>query len=283
LIHFFEKFGLLTHFHITIGTMLRFLEEVYSEYAHVPFHNWNYAVGATQFLFSMLVLTIPAIKWEKLDLLVLLVAAICHGMGKHRRRVITNTKATFPLSILFPDAPVVQIFHCTAATDVLSKPSCDILADLTPEQQSEFWSGFIDCILSTDKSHHAKLLSEAEGRLRASNGAYDTANPAGKLLLMKLLVNCATVSGIGRAFSVSQPWARFLFEEAVSRPAGSDQAPLGTVAKTVANAQVKMMDEFCAPMFHVVARMVQPLQVVTDKIMVNVAVWKGLVIEKPES
>jgi hypothetical protein len=280
-VHCFDKFGLLQHFQIPLGTLLHFLEAVYDDYDHMPFHNWNYAVDSTQFLFWELVLSSDSCKWEKLDLLILVVATICHDIGKNRRRQVANEKAAFPLSILYPDAPVLGIFHCSAAVAVLSQPNCNIIATLTPEQTTEFWSGFIECILAADLSQHSKLLSEAEGKLRTTNLAYDMSSPSGKALVMKLLMKCALVSHVARVFGQNEAWAAFLCEEAVptnyeSGDEGGTSAVMQIDAKSIARAQIKQMNDDCAPMFHVVSKMVPSLQIITDKLMVNLAMWKGI-------
>jgi hypothetical protein len=284
LVHCFDKFGLLEHFQIPLGTLLHFLDAIYDDYDHMPFHNWNYAVGGAEFLFWELVVSSEACRWEKLDLLILIVTTICHDVGKNRRQQVTNEKAAFPLSILYPDAPVLGLFHCSATIAVLNKPNCNIIATLTPEQTTEFWSGFVECILAADPSQRPKLLSEAkeaERRLRPSPGSYDMSSPSGKALVMKLLVQCALMSSVGRLFGQNEPWARFLCEAAVPgsygyEDEGGTSAAMQIDAKSIARAQVKYMNEYCAPMFQVVSKMIQPLQTITDKVMVNLAIWKKL-------
>jgi hypothetical protein len=70
-----------------------------------------------------------------------------------------------------------------------------------------------------------------------------------------------------------------LIEEAVPRVSTSGEG-LGAAtkeidAKGIAAAQVQFLDDFCIPLFDAVARMVQPLQVVSERIRANLAVWKG--------
>jgi GAF domain-containing protein len=280
LVHFFEKYGLLQHFHITLGILLHFLEAAYNEYDNIPFHNWNCAVSSTQLLFWELTALSGAVQWEKVELLGLLVAGICHDCGHHHRRIVANEKAAFPLSLLYGDAPVLESFQCASAVKLLSDPKCNILASMEREDVAEFWSILIECILATDRARHKKLLDEAKKQLRAGDGACDTVSRSGRLLLMKLLMKSATVAPVARALDLKAPWSTFLIEEAVPKVDTSADEGLGAAtkeidAKGIAAAQVKFMDDFCMPLFDTVGRMVQPLQVVSERVRANLAIWKG--------
>jgi GAF domain-containing protein len=279
LAHFFEKYDLLQHFHITVGVLLHFLEAAYNEYNHIPFHNWNCAVSSTQLLFWEVTVLSEAVQWEKVELLALLVAGICHDCGRHHRSHVANEKAAFPLSLLYADSPVLESFHCASVIKLLSDPKCNILASMENEVVTEFWSLLIECILATDRAQHKKLLDEAEAKLRAGDGVYDTASRDGKLLLMKLLVKSATVAPVARALDLKAPWSSFLIEEALPKVSRSaDQGLAAAIEelspKGIAAAQMQFMDDFCVPLFETVAKVVEPLATVSESVRANLAIWR---------
>jgi hypothetical protein len=190
-------------FQIPLGALLRFLAAAFREYRDIPFHNWNSAVDPAQFAFWELSLAREALQLDKL------VAAICHDIEHEGRDAVANDKAAIPLLILSPDEPVLQTMHCSATVKLPSQPNCNIIAGLDAEQASLFWAMLVDCIFGPDVGYHQKLLDEAEAKLKAGNGAFDVGSPAGKMLLMRLLVKCAVTALVARALDISLPGRAF--------------------------------------------------------------------------
>ena len=283
LIHFFDKFDLLTTFQVSLGTMLRFLGAVYNEYHQIPFHNFNFAVSATQFVYYEIREGKLNLSLNKLELFVLLVACICHDMGHSGRTNTFNAKAQTPLSILYKDQPVMETFHCSSAIKVLSQPTCNILSGMNEEQLTNFWTFLIECILSTDMSQHQKIIEEAEAKLAQGEGQFDLKNPQKRILLLKLLVKGASNATVARNFDPSEPWASHLCEEAMPHiDSNADETAIlaNDSDVAVAKAQVEYIQNICVPLFTTLGRINSGLQSVGDQVRVNLAKWKEIAPDK---
>ncbi|OHT12549.1 GAF domain containing protein [Tritrichomonas foetus] len=285
LIHFFDQFDLLTTFQVSLGTMLRFLGAVYNEYHHIPFHNFNFAVSAAQFVFYELKEGKLCTVLNKLELLVLLVTCICHDMGHSGRTNVFNAKAQTPLSILYKDQPVMETFHCSSAIKVLSHPTCNILTGMNSEQLTNFWTFLIDCILATDMSQHQKILEEAEAKLAQGEGSFDMKNASVRLLLLKLLVKGATNATVSRIFDPKNPWSSAICEEALPRIDSRTEETIVCANDKdldVARGQIKYIQDICVPLFTTLGRAVPSLQSVGDQVRVNLSKWKEIAPDPEE-
>jgi hypothetical protein len=269
LIHFFEHFDLLSTYQISIGTLLHFLNAVERQYNRVPFHDWNHAVATTQFIFYELVCgQIPFL--DKLDILALLVAGICHDIGHKGHATILNPQAQMALGFLYKDQPVMETFHCSTTINVVSQPNCNILGGISDKLLGDFWSRFIDCVLATDMAQHKRILEEAEGKV---------GNEASKLLVMKLLVKCATNGALAKHLDMEGPWAPMLVEEGLESSVGElgafRTATQANDSIAIAKRMVAFIGQTCIPMFRTLGRMVPTLHGLGDQVMANLSVWQA--------
>lgn len=279
LIHFFDKFDLLTTYQVSLRTLMNFLGAVYNEYHHIPFHNFNFAVDATQFVFFELMQGDLASCFNKLELLVLLISCICHDMGHTGRLSSLNEKAQSPLNILYKEQPVMETFHCSALINIMAIPKNNIIAEMDDEHQTNFWTYVFDCILATDMGQHKKIIEEAEAKLNNSNGSFDLKNPQNKQLLLKLLVKCAVHSGVARVFDPKQSWSCYLSEEAfpeVSHYSGDTVVSAKDNDVLVAKCQIEYVQNYCVPLFTILGRMMPELQTLGNQVRINLAKWKEI-------
>ncbi|KAK8844896.1 hypothetical protein M9Y10_021067 [Tritrichomonas musculus] len=282
LIHFFEEFDLLSTFKISVGTLLRFLGTVYDAYLHVPFHNFNFAVDTTQFIFYELSVSKLASTFSKLELLVLLVACICHDIGYSNRSYALNTKAQVAFSALYKDQPVLEIFDCSSIINILSKPTCNILSGMDNSQLTEFWRLLIDIILANDVSNRMKLVSEIDLKLHRSNGEFDLSDQQSREMLLKLLVKCATHANLARAFDPSKSWSISVAEESLPRVDSRAEETFVTINDSdikVANEQVKFIESTYAPLFGTLGNVVADLKLIEKQVLENLEKWKEIVDE----
>lgn len=272
IMHFFESLDIMQEFQITVGTMLRFLGAAYKEYHHIPFHNWNHAVDSTQFVYYEIILgqINKDQQFTKLELFVLLVAAICHDMGNNGRTMF-NEKAQTPLSILYKDQSVIETFHCQSSIKVLSTPNCNIVQNLDSQNLRDFWTMLFECILSIDETQHQKIIDEAESKLGQSGGQFDRNVQTNRIILMKLLLKCAVRGQSARVFDVNQPWAPFICEEAIP----IDEKRYSSTATDIAKRQAEYIDKSCVPLFTTLIRIVPGLQPIGDQVRMNLASWKS--------
>jgi hypothetical protein len=76
----FQNLGLIEHFKLTESKLESFILKVKEQYRDNPYHNFRHAFDVTQSVYSFLV-EMKAINYlTNLDLLVLLVSALCHDV-----------------------------------------------------------------------------------------------------------------------------------------------------------------------------------------------------------
>lgn len=283
---FFEDLDLLREFKIPLGTLLHFIDAASSEYHHIPYHNWNHALDVVQFVFYLIKLGRLNSSFTKLELLALLVAAICHDMGHSGKSNSFNVKAQTPLSLLYKDQPVMETFHCSSAIKTVAKPNCNILASLDNAKLHDFWVLVIDCILATDMSQHMKIIEEIIKRIGDSK-FLDLTNPQNRASLMKLVMKAADLSNISRPFEASKSWADILVEECFSQ--GDDEQRLGIGFTSPMNdrnsldlaaSQVNFSTTFGTPLIQSVVRAVPLYKPIEEQFMANIQRWKDIANSK---
>lgn len=284
-IYFLDKFDLPTTFQVSLGTFLDFLKAVYEDYKRIPFHNFNVAIDAAQFLYFEIQNGSLTTIFNKLDLLVLLISGICNDIG-HTGHTF-GSKAQIPLGILYKEQSVMETFHCGSLIQILSRPQCNIACTLNNENTVTFWTNVIDCILSTDMNQHRKLIEEAEAKFAQNGGSFDLNNQQAKLLLMKFLVKCAVRGRMARVHDLRQPWCTVLCEKAFPNADmnNNDDNSSIIVNETyiqIARRQIEFMQAYDMPLFSILGRIVPALQSLANQVSVNLARWKEIAPDPPE-
>ncbi|KAH0788297.1 3'5'-cyclic nucleotide phosphodiesterase family protein [Histomonas meleagridis] len=234
LIHFFDRLELMSTFNISIGDLNQ--------------------------------------KFTKLELLVLLVVGICHNVGHSGNTHLSKEKTQVPLNILYKDQPILETIHCTSIIDILAHPNCNILAALNEEDLHEFWTMLIDCILSLDKSQYNKMIDEIQTKIE-SDDKFDLEIQTNRIILMKLLLNSSVNSNLFRPFTVGNPWAQYLCEDAVSN--GPNEAMISE--NEIAKRQVEYIEKYCMPLFTNLVKIVPELQSISEQLRINIQQWQKLI------
>lgn len=284
LIYFFDKFDLLTTYQVSLCTLMNFLGAVYNEYKHIPFHNFNFAVDATQFVYYEIIQGNLVSNFNKLELLILLISCICHDMGHSGRLGSLNAKAQVPLGILYKEQSVMETFHCSSLIKILSVPKNNIIAEMDDEHTTNFWTSVFDCILATDIGQHKKIIEEAEAKLNNSDGSFDLKNPQNKQLLLRFLVKCAVYSRVARVFDPKHSWSGALCEEAFPEVSNSSDEVIVSAKDNdvlVARGQIEYVQSYCVPLFTILGRMAPELQTLGDQVRVNLSKWKEISPDQP--
>merc|ERR1712070_952037 len=92
------------------------------------------------------------------QLMGLLVAALCHDI-KHPG--LTNAflvKMKSPVATLYNGQSVLENFHAMSTIALLHEPDCDILHGLSPDSREQCEATIVECILWTDMSLHAEKI-----------------------------------------------------------------------------------------------------------------------------
>lgn len=268
LLFFFHDLGLLKEFKIQIETILRFIVAINEQYHHVPFHNFNHAVDVTQMAYMIVKIGRLTSNFTKLELLALLVAALCHDMG-HRGKLGNSSKVQTPLSLLFKDQPVMETFHCSSAIKTIGKPGCNILQSLSTEQLQEFWVLVIDTILSTEVSLHQKILDDVIQAF-TPEGTLPLANTQQRARMMKLIIRLGNLASCARPFDSKKSWSSVLSDE-FQDDSSSEKTP-----QEIAKWNAERLKAVAAPAFNLLTQAVPLLKGVGKQFKRNLEKWEEI-------
>lgn len=210
----YNDLGLAQAFHIEDATLQQFLYEVYRHYNQIPFHNFRHCFCVTQMMYGMICQSEVHKSMEKHEILCMLTAALCHDLDHPGYNNQYQINAKTELAIRYNDISPLENHHSSVAFDILSRPQCNILANLKPEMYKMVRVGIIKSILATDMAQHATVLTDFKEIL--SQG-FDFKNDAHRQMLMKIFIKAADVSNEARPMDVAEPWLECLLEESFNQ------------------------------------------------------------------
>jgi hypothetical protein len=274
----FDHYSLFSEFKIPNETFFRFLEGISRTYNTVPYHNWRHAVDVTQFVSYEVSLSGLQTVLTKLELLSLLVAAICHDANHDGFTNTYNVQAETPLGILFKNQSVMETHHCSTAIRVLSKEECHIFNILSALEQKEVWNMIIKLILITDMAKHFTFLKEVNERF--DHGPLFNNNPSERMMMMQLILKCADISNVSRPFELADKWCDVLCEEFfrqgdLEKTQGMEYtSPLNDRAHLdKPKSQIGFYRFVCLPLYETATRACPPLQANVDQVKANLDIW----------
>lgn len=145
-------------FNINLQVLNEFLFEIYLHYNDIPFHNFKHAFVVTQmviiyFLYSKQKLIVVKINYfflfkiyslihlmnlqqllEPLDILSLLISALCHDLDHDGFNNSYQINALTPLALLYNNKSPLEMYHCAVAFSILTNEKYNILTGLSREQ-----------------------------------------------------------------------------------------------------------------------------------------------------
>lgn len=279
--HAFDRFNLFKTFQIHNETFFRFIFEIREQYNSVPYHNWTHAVDVAQYMmYQICVANLDSI-FSSIEILAMMVAAICHDANHYGFNNVYNVKTETPLGILFKEQSVMETHHCSVSIAVLSRDECNIFSILHNKDLTKIWSNIIHMILATDMAFHFKLVNDTSEKLDA--GEFSFENPECRTRVMQLLLKVSDISNVSRPFAIADKWCDVLCEEFFRQ--GDSEVELGIGLTSPLNdrqnsnkpkSQIGFYNFICLPLFQIMARIFPPLQVNVDSVKSNLEVWKSM-------
>jgi len=207
----FHASGVVDAFKIKDGTMSSFLKTCCSRYHENPYHNFNHCVHVAHgaYLHACAGIDHDGSRLDPLELLALLMSAICHDI---EHPGVTNAflvKTGSPLAIEYNDISVLESMHSATAFHILSLPECDILSALSVEQRQAVRSLIIGNVLSTDMAHHNTMVREL-AEMAASR------KPVPASYACKAFCHLADIGNVAMSWERSEQWSARVGQEAVN-------------------------------------------------------------------
>lgn len=276
----FSKYNLMESFEFSNSQLFFFLREMRLAYQHVPYHNWRHAIDTLQFCAFQVTAARLDRVFSKFELFALFVAAICHDAKHDELERLIEAGAETPLSYLMKQQSVVETEHCIAAVSILTRDECNIFTGLNPNQYKAMWNLVFDLILATDMSRHFNLLSILATLF--SSGEFDhEENTEHKILLMKLVIKAADLSGLARPFDIACLHFPYIAEEFFRQgeleiaegifyvDGIEDREHIDKYSSLLGFAT-----NICLPLFESVSKSLPQLSLATDQVKNNIMRWK---------
>merc|ERR1712065_91492 len=138
-------------------------------------------------------------KLTQLELLVLLVASLCHDLGHPGVNNAFMTSTLSDIAILYNDQSVLENFHAASLFQLLRQnPDLNIFGSFSKAQFREARKLIIECIVSTDPAVHYEYVTKLSTKAESDNPTWNREVPEERLLLMKSIIKMADISNVAR-------------------------------------------------------------------------------------
>jgi GAF domain-containing protein len=283
----FELFKLFDHFTLPAQTVFSFLYELRQTYNAVPYHNWNHAVDATQFLAYQLFYGNLQTQLTAKEILIMFVACLCHDANHDGFSTAYNAKAEIPLGILFNNQSVLETHHCTVAISVLTHENANIFQSFDDAAMAAMWPIFLHLILSTDMYRHFDIMDDFRAILESKRKWTENVND--RLTMMQVLIKTADLSTATRSFQNADKFSLNVCEEFFR------QGQLDRITEAVYDdgivdrdhlnkerSQLAFYKEACLPLFELLGRGVTMLGTLSQHLKLNISKWEEIEARRKE-
>uniref|UniRef100_A0AAG5CMW6 Phosphodiesterase n=1 Tax=Anopheles atroparvus TaxID=41427 RepID=A0AAG5CMW6_ANOAO len=267
----FVELNLVEKFNIPIETLREWLYEVYKHYNDVPFHNYRHCFCVAQMMYAITWHTNLVQRLGELEVLVLLVACICHDLDHPGYNNIYQINARTELALRYNDISPLENHHCSIAFRLLEHPECNIFRNMSKELFKDVREGIIRCILATDMARHNEILTQ----FQEATPNFDYSNKVHTNLLCMVLIKVSDISNEARPMDVAEPWVdrlllEFFAQSAAEKSEGLPVTPFMDPDKvSKPGSQVRFIGLVLLPLFEALGELLPEL---TDLIITPVRV-----------
>jgi dual 3',5'-cyclic-AMP and -GMP phosphodiesterase 11 len=213
-IQMISSYGLIEKFSIDVQELRNFLNLVRAKYRPSnAFHNFKHAWGVMHL--SFMILHYGADKHlTDLDILALLLAAVCHDLDHPGNNNAFEIAIRSELAILYSDDAVLERHHLAVTHELLENPSVQLLNGLSQAQKSDLRGSVTSAILATDMSQHFKILEDIIRRSTADLACpYSQQDPAARKALIGHILHSADIGAQTQCRTVALKWTDRLVAE----------------------------------------------------------------------
>lgn len=274
IVDMFDNFQLLDLFRIELKKLQRFIMVVHSLYKKENrYHNFVHAFDVAQACYSFLTQMNAQQYVTHLDILALLVAALCHDLDHPGFNNVYQVNAQTELAVKYNDVSVLENHHASLTFRVLHNKDCDIFEHLNDDQKKEIRRTIISLVLATDMSSHFEHVSKFRHHMETQ--PFDRNLKEDRQMILNLLLKCGDLSNVARPYHVSDNWSNrvadeFFHQSDFERKKKYPVAPFMDRTKTTRPRIAADFQDFVAgPMFRVLATFLPNAQILVDLMTVN--------------
>ena len=221
----FDKFGLLEEFKVRDETFMAFIDAMRSGYKSaedgVTYHNFRHAFDVTQMAYFFVTQTNAAEVMDNMDIFLLLLCCVGHDVDHNGLNNTFHENTQSPLAMLYNDTSIMENHHCSTTLKILAREECNLMANLTPEQQKTNRGRIVNIILATDMTKHFDVTNKFKLKVEAGQfgekGADGHASAEDRDILLDLLMHASDLSNPVRPFPLAKKWGYDIMEEFCSQ------------------------------------------------------------------
>jgi 3'5'-cyclic nucleotide phosphodiesterase len=210
--HMLVSYGLVEKFHLDISKLMQFFIAVHDNYhKENSFHNFKHAWGTMHLTYQLL--RNGADKHlTSIDILAVLIAAICHDLDHPGNNNAFEVATNSTLALTCTDGVVLERHHCSVALKILSRPGCDFTEILQVSDRNRLKQIIAASIMATDMSQHFKIVAQL---ISHSNKPipFSKKNPDDRLLLAGFVLHSADVGAQTQARHLALQWTERCLDE----------------------------------------------------------------------
>jgi len=254
----------------------RFVQAVRSNYHDHAYHNWYHGVAVMHFSYLTLMSTKAGQFLNDLDLLALLVAALCHDLDHPGQGNAFQINARTELAVTHNDISVLENHHAVSTFQLLRKPAVNLFQPLSPKDFGYVRKVMIQAILATDMAHHYEICKKLDSQ---KNGvaSLDSNNAEDRVFLCNLIVHASDLAGQVVPLKIAHIWqvlvaSEFIKEESLSIEKGVPVAPFMqnlSDRETAYNNHINFIDLVMVPLWRGVINMFPELCACMENLKTN--------------
>ncbi|PRP87767.1 cAMP phosphodiesterase [Planoprotostelium fungivorum] len=279
LVAMFKDLQLLKKFDIRESTLMKWLETIRQHYRPNPYHNFRHAFDVTHTCFMFLKMGNAVSMLTSLDILSLMVAAVCHDLDHPATTNSFQIASKSKLAITYNDISVLENYHASYAFKTFERTRHDIFAGLNPQQFAEMRKSVINGILFTDMAHHFELVAKLNDHLKVDQ--FSKENLAHRQLLFSVLLHSADISNNSKPVN-SRAWSDCVFQEFMNQ--GDKEREMGLPISPYfdrnntdeVKVSLNFIDFLVQPLYSALVKFLPSLSVTLQYTMENRAYWASL-------
>jgi len=210
----FANTQVLEQFDIPERILRDFIHAVGIKYQDNPYHNYHHAVHVLQSTYYCLRCTSMHKYLCNLDILGILVSALCHDINHPGHSSDFEIKTDSELSLLYNDVSVLENMHAHETFMLLRREELNIFAKLADADRKDLRKIIINAILATDMTHH-KDFTTSLGEKHSVDVAFDVEDSNARQFLVDVVVHAADISAQVYVWDVARKWEERITREFV--------------------------------------------------------------------
>ena len=304
LVAMLHSLGLFRRFRLSPTAFADFVADTATHYSDNPFHNFSHAFKVAHQCWLFVRDEAMRGLMEDIDLLALLLAAICHDMEHPGTTNSFQVNTCSVLALRYNDTSVLESHHAAVGFSTIQRSR--LLAGLDAEELRVLRRTFVASVLATDMASHKQLLARVAAAVATGGGEDDAAEstpaqtgrrtsttrsvqPGGgfarrqaedRQLLVAFLLHCADLGNPLCPWSLSERNAEELQREFEAQAARERAAGLPVTVMLAASSEAKaklelgFLDFVVTPLFVTLASIVPRLGNKCLKLIaLNKAAW----------